>query len=85
MCTSPARARKTHPPLRPITSAPPKTAKWRPTRYQPEEYKPGVQFQTDEELARLAGDIASTIFHPVGTTRITAAWAPTASARCSAC
>jgi len=39
-------------------------------RYQPEEYKPGVQFQTDEELARLAGDIASTIFHPVGTTRM---------------
>jgi choline dehydrogenase len=38
--------------------------------YRPEEYKPGVQFQTDEELARLAGDIASTIFHPVGTTRM---------------
>ena len=39
-------------------------------RYQPEEFKPGVQFQTDEELARLAGDIASTIFHPVGTTQM---------------
>jgi choline dehydrogenase len=39
-------------------------------KYQPEEFKPGVQFQTDEELARLAGDIASTIFHPVGTTRM---------------
>ncbi len=39
-------------------------------RYQPEEYKPGVQFQTDEELARLAGDIATTIFHPVGTTKM---------------
>lgn len=39
-------------------------------RYQPEEYRPGVQFQTDEELARLAGDIASTIFHPVGTTQM---------------
>jgi choline dehydrogenase len=39
-------------------------------RYQPEEFKPGVQFQTDEELARLAGDIATTIFHPVGTTRM---------------
>ncbi|MFP5486338.1 MAG: GMC family oxidoreductase [Gammaproteobacteria bacterium] len=39
-------------------------------RYQPEEYKPGVQFQTDEELTRLAGDIATTIFHPVGTTRM---------------
>lgn len=39
-------------------------------RYQPEEFKPGVQFQTDEDLARLAGDIASTIFHPVGTTKM---------------
>jgi choline dehydrogenase len=39
-------------------------------RYQPEEFKPGVQFQTDEELARLAGDIATTIFHPVGTTKM---------------
>ena len=39
-------------------------------RYQPQEWKPGTQFQTDEELARLAGDIATTIFHPVGTTRM---------------
>ena len=39
-------------------------------RYQPEEFKPGVQFQTDEDLTRLAGDIATTIFHPVGTTRM---------------
>jgi len=38
--------------------------------YQPEEFRPGVQFQSDEELARLAGDIATTIFHPVGTTRM---------------
>jgi choline dehydrogenase len=38
--------------------------------FQPEEFKPGVQYQTDEELAKLAGDIASTIFHPVGTTRM---------------
>jgi choline dehydrogenase len=36
--------------------------------YRPEEFKPGVQYQTDEDLARLAGDIATTIFHPVGTT-----------------
>jgi choline dehydrogenase len=39
-------------------------------RYQPEEWKPGVQYQTDEDLARLAGDIATTIFHPVGTARM---------------
>jgi choline dehydrogenase len=38
--------------------------------FEPEEFKPGVQYQTDEELAKLAGDIASTIFHPVGTTRM---------------
>lgn len=38
--------------------------------YQPQEWKPGTQFQSDEELARLAGDIATTIFHPVGTTRM---------------
>ena len=38
--------------------------------FVPEEYKPGVQYQSDEELAKLAGDIASTIFHPVGTTRM---------------
>ncbi|MEW6694528.1 MAG: GMC family oxidoreductase N-terminal domain-containing protein [Pseudomonadota bacterium] len=37
-------------------------------RYQPQEYRPGPQYQTDDELARLAGDIATTIFHPVGTT-----------------
>jgi choline dehydrogenase len=39
-------------------------------KYQPEEFKPGPQYQSDDELARLAGDIASTIFHPVGTTRM---------------
>lgn len=38
--------------------------------YEPEEYKPGIQYQTDEELATLAGDIASTIFHPVGTVKM---------------
>lgn len=39
-------------------------------RYRPEEWKPGPQFQSDEELARLAGEIANTIFHPVGTTKM---------------
>ena len=39
-------------------------------KYQPQEFKPGVQFQSDEELAKLAGDIATTIFHPVGTTKM---------------
>jgi choline dehydrogenase len=36
-------------------------------RYHPVEFKPGVQYQTDEQLARLAGDIGTTIFHPAGT------------------
>jgi choline dehydrogenase len=39
-------------------------------QYQPEEFKPGLQYQTDDELNRLAGDIGTTIFHPVGTTRM---------------
>lgn len=39
-------------------------------RYEAEEYKPGIQYQDDEELARLAGDIATTIFHPVGTCKM---------------
>ena len=39
-------------------------------RYQPQEWKPGLQFQSDEELARLAGDVATTSFHPVGTARV---------------
>ncbi len=38
--------------------------------YKPEEFKPGPQYQSDEELARLAGDIATTIFHPVGTCKM---------------
>ena len=39
-------------------------------RYHPLEIKPGVEFQSDEELAQLAGDIGTTIFHPVGTCRM---------------
>jgi choline dehydrogenase len=46
--------------------------------YQPEEYKPGVQFQSDDELAKLAGDIATTIFHPVGTAKMGQAGDPMA-------
>ncbi|WP_042704747.1 GMC family oxidoreductase, partial [Azospirillum sp. B506] len=38
--------------------------------YHPQEYKPGPSFQTEEELARAAGDIGTTIFHPVGTCRM---------------
>ncbi|EJC82126.1 choline dehydrogenase-like flavoprotein [Rhizobium leguminosarum bv. trifolii WSM2297] len=40
------------------------------SRYEPVEWKPGLEFQSDAELAKLAGDIANTIFHPVGTTKM---------------
>ena len=39
-------------------------------RYSPEEFLPGVRHDTDEALARAAGDIGTTIFHPVGTCRM---------------
>ncbi len=42
-------------------------------KYQPQEWKPGPQYESDEDLARLAGDIATTIFHPVGTVKMGAA------------
>jgi choline dehydrogenase-like flavoprotein len=35
--------------------------------YRPEEVRPGPDFQSEEELAKAAGDIGTTIFHPVGT------------------
>jgi choline dehydrogenase len=38
--------------------------------FAPEEYKPGVQYQTDAELIKAAGDIGTTIFHPVGTCKM---------------
>src|SRR6185312_15327622 len=37
-------------------------------RYNPVEYRPGPQYQTEVQLAAIAGQIATTIFHPVGTT-----------------
>ncbi len=39
-------------------------------RYAPQEYKPGLQWQTDEDLAQASGDIGTTIFHPVGTCKM---------------
>jgi choline dehydrogenase len=38
--------------------------------YSPEEILPGVQFQTEAELQRAAGEVGTTIFHPVGTCRM---------------
>lgn len=40
------------------------------SRYQPQEVMPGNQFQSDEELARAAGQVGTTIFHPVGTCKM---------------
>jgi choline dehydrogenase len=37
---------------------------------RPREVRPGVEFQSDAELAKLAGDIGTTIFHPVGTAKM---------------
>jgi choline dehydrogenase len=39
-------------------------------KYRPEEFKPGPDFRTEEELAHAAGLIGTTIFHPVGTCRM---------------
>jgi choline dehydrogenase-like flavoprotein len=39
-------------------------------RYSPVEHKPGAQLVSDAELMRAAGDIGTTIFHPVGTAKM---------------
>ncbi len=39
-------------------------------RYQPEEFLPGAHVTSDADLARAAGDIGTTIFHPVGTAKM---------------
>ncbi|SIS40108.1 GMC family oxidoreductase [Neptunomonas antarctica] len=39
-------------------------------KYQPEEFKPGLAINSDEDLIKAAGDIATTIFHPVGTCKM---------------
>ena len=39
-------------------------------KYAPEEFKPGIGYRTEEELAEAAGLIGTTIFHPVGTCKM---------------
>ncbi|MBN9063792.1 MAG: choline dehydrogenase [Rhizobiales bacterium 65-9] len=39
-------------------------------KFHPEEYKPGVEISTREDLMRAAGDVGTTIFHPVGTAKM---------------
>lgn len=36
-------------------------------KYQPTEVRPGEEYASDAELIRAVGDVATTIFHPVGT------------------
>ena|SRR6056297_17417 len=38
--------------------------------YHPQEFKPGAEITDDDGLAQVAGDIGTTIFHPVGTARM---------------
>jgi choline dehydrogenase len=38
--------------------------------FAPQEFRPGAQFQSDEDLVRAAGEIGTTIFHPVGTAKM---------------
>jgi choline dehydrogenase-like flavoprotein len=39
-------------------------------RFKPEEYKPGAHLTDDGQLVKAAGDIGTTIFHPVGTAKM---------------
>jgi len=39
-------------------------------RFRPQEYKPGPDYDGDEKLAQAAGEIGTTIFHPVGTAKM---------------
>jgi choline dehydrogenase len=39
-------------------------------KYRPEEFRPGPAAQSDEQLARAAGELGTTIFHPVGTCKM---------------
>ena len=39
-------------------------------KYRPEEFLPGPSFQDDAAMAKAAGDVGTTIFHPVGTCKM---------------
>ena len=39
-------------------------------RYEPEEYRPGIAIRDDDDLEKAAGELGTTIFHPVGTCRM---------------
>jgi choline dehydrogenase len=39
-------------------------------KYQPDEYKPGSAIQDEKSLEKAAGELGTTIFHPVGTCKM---------------
>ena len=39
-------------------------------KYKPQEFKPGLELETQQDLVKAAGDISSTIFHPIGTCKM---------------
>ena len=39
-------------------------------KYAPDEWRPGPAAQSDDDLVKAAGDLGTTIFHPVGTCRM---------------
>ncbi len=39
-------------------------------KYKPEEYRPGIHINDDEELVKAGSDYTQTIFHPVGTCKM---------------
>jgi choline dehydrogenase len=49
---------------RQIVAAPPLA------RYRPQEFRPGPEVASEADLVKAAGDLGTTIFHPVGTARM---------------
>lgn len=47
-------------------------------KFRPQEFKPGAEIVSDADLARAAGDVGTTIFHPVGTAKMGRSDDPTA-------
>lgn len=39
-------------------------------QFNPNEIKPGLAYDSDEQLLEAAGDVATTIFHPIGTAKM---------------
>jgi choline dehydrogenase len=39
-------------------------------RYRPEEFRPGLVVETDEDLEKAAGELGTTIFHPIGSCKM---------------